>query len=167
MAIRRNTIRAALVAGVVAGFACQFAGLFPPLLVLAMVASGGLAVTVYHRRMPAVPTPASRGFRIGMLAGFFAWVTSAGMNLLLLTRPANRDLLSRQLHEKIAETVSQTPDPAAREMIQKFGESITTPSGLIAFFAIAMIFLGIAFLILGGLGGAIGAAVFGHRPHQE
>lgn len=166
LAIRRNMIRAALTAGVVAGLACEFARVLP-LIMLLMLACGGLAITVFHYRMPRTVTPASRGFRIGLLAGFFSWLTSACINLLLLTRQANREILQQQLKDKIAEALATAPDQASRDVVLRMGDTISSPSGVMMVFVIGMLFLGLFFLVLGGLGGAIGATLFGHRPHNE
>jgi hypothetical protein len=164
-AMRRNMLRAALVAGMIAGFGCVIP--FLPWIMLLMLACGGIAITIFHWRMPTESTPPSMGFRIGLLSGFFAWVTNATINLLLLIPPGNRALLQKQLHEKLAETISTAPDQASREMLQRVGEMIGSPSGLMSIFAIGMVILGVVFLLLGGLGGAIGATLFGKRHHQQ
>ena len=165
MAVRRNMIRSAVIAGMIAGFGCLIP--FPPLIMVLMLACGGIAITIFHSRMPSQSTPPSMGFRIGLLAGFFAWITNICVNLLLLIPPNNRALLQEQFRNKLAETLNAAPDQASREILQKLEDLISSTSGLMTVFAVSMILLGVVFLVLGGVGGAIGAALFGSRSHQD
>ena len=154
-----------MIAGVITGLAC----VIPVLswIILVMVAGGGSAVSLYHRRVPAAPVPPSRGFRIGLLSGFFGWTTLGILNALMLIPAGNRALLHRQLADKLADAMRTAPDQATKDMIQKMGDAISTSSGLASMLLLGLVVVGALFLILGGIGGAIGASVFGKKPHQD
>jgi uncharacterized membrane protein len=77
---RRVVIFSALAAGFAAGIGSLVP--FVPFITLCMVAAGGIAITLYKRRMPYVSVPARRGFRIGALAGFFGFLLNAVTSVL-------------------------------------------------------------------------------------
>jgi hypothetical protein len=165
MAARRAMNRAAMIAGVGTGLASTIP--FMPWIIVAMIAGGGIAVTIYQRRVPASPIAPSRGFRVGLLTGFFGWLTLGLLNGAMLIPSANRALLHRQLAERLADTIRNAPDQASREMMQKLADAIATPSGLAGILILGLFLVGACFLLLGGIGGAIGASVFGKKPQQD
>ena len=131
------------------------ASLFP----VWMVAGGWLAVALYRRKAFGKETTLMEGAKLGAVAGlmgfgFFALVTSAAIALqaFVLHRGNQFRDLVRSTIERAA---SRNPDPQVQQMIQW----MQTPEGL-AFLAISsLVLLFFAFLLLGSLGGLVGASL--------
>jgi hypothetical protein len=158
---RRVVIFSALAAGFAAGIGSLVP--FVPFITLCMVAAGGIAITFYKRRMPYVSVPARRGFRIGALAGFFGFLLNALTSVLGMFSAGNRGALRDAMQERLKEALSVNSDPSAQQMVKNLGEMVSTPSGLAAVFAFSLCLFGLLFVFLSGVGGAIGAALFGKK----
>ena len=128
-----------------------------------MVAAGGIAITLYKRRMPYVSVPARRGFRIGALAGFFGFLLNAAMSAFGMFSAENRAALRDAMQERLKEALAVNSDPAAQQMVKNLGDMVSTPGGLAAVFAFSLCLFGLLFVFLSGIGGAIGAALFGKK----
>jgi hypothetical protein len=109
--------------------------------------------------MPYVSVPARRGFRIGALAGFFGFLLNALTSVLGMFSAGNRGALRDAMQERLKEALSVNSDPSAQQMVKNLGEMVSTPSGLAAVFAFSLCLL----VLLSGVGGAIGAALFGKK----
>ncbi|MGE5110804.1 MAG: hypothetical protein ACM3JB_08115 [Acidobacteriaceae bacterium] len=153
--------RAALWAGVIAGIGSLVP--FAPFIFLCMIAAGGMSVAFYSRREPDVEVRASLGMKLGALAGFFGFVMNAILSSLGMLSMETRSALRSQLASRLQEAVASSKDAATTDMLQKLGEQLNTTGGLLTLFAIALAALGLFFVLFGGLGGAIGASLFGRR----
>ena len=158
---RRVVIFSALAAGFAAGIGSLVP--FVPFITLCMVAAGGIAITLYKRRMPYVSVPARRGFRIGALAGFFGFLLNAVTSALGMFSAENRGALRDAMQERLKEALTVNSDPSAQQMVKHLGDMVSTPSGLAAVFAFSLCLFGLLFVLLSGVGGAIGAALFGKK----
>ena len=161
---RRVVIFSALAAGFAAGMGTLVP--FVPFITLCMVAAGGIAITLYKRRLPYVSVPPRRGFRIGALAGFFGFLLNATMSAFGMLSAENRAALRDAMQERLKEALSVNSDPSAQQMVKNLGAMISTPGGLAALFAISLGLFGLIFVFLGGVGGAIGAALFGKKERR-
>jgi hypothetical protein len=128
-----------------------------------MVAAGGIAITLYKRRMPYVSVPAKRGFRIGALAGLFGFLLNAAMSVFGMFSNENRVALRDAMQERLKEALAVNSDPSAQQMVKHLGDMISTPNGLAAVFALSLCLFGMLFIVLSGIGGAIGATLFGKK----
>ncbi len=137
---------------------------FPPFVLLCIVAGGGLAVAIYHRLDPAMPLRAGSGFRIGALAGGIGFLLNAVLNAISLATPAGREAL-RTMMKTSMESSNLTGEQA--EQMRKLIEELNTPAGMASFFIVAMLFAGVLFLLLSGLGGTVGASLFGRREPRN
>ncbi len=157
--------RAVIFSALLAGFAAGLGTLLPfvPVITLSMVAAGGIAVTLYKRKMPYVSVPARRGFRLGALAGFFGFLLNAGASVIGMLSEQNRSALRDAMHERLKEAMSVNSDPSAQQMLNNIGNLISTPGGLAALFAFSLLMFGLIFVLLGGIGGSVGAALFGKK----
>jgi len=158
---RRVVIFSALAAGLAAGIGSLVP--FVPFITLCMVAAGGIAITLYKRRMPYVSVPARRGFRIGALAGFFGFLLNAVTSVFGMLSAENRGALRDAMQDRLKEALSVNSDPSAQQMVKHLGDMVSTPSGLAAVFAFSLCLFGLLFVLLSGIGGAIGAALFGKK----
>jgi hypothetical protein len=124
-----------------------------------MAAAGTIAVLLYWRRVPAAtPTPAA-GARIGALAGLFGFGVFAVLLALqmLLTRGTGR--FRSVLQQIIEQAAAQNGDPRAQEILQR----LTSPEGLAVILTVVLVMAFFAFLLLSGLGGALGAYLLRNR----
>jgi len=157
--------RAVIFSALLAGFAAGLGTLLPfvPVITLSMVAAGGIAVTLYKRKMPYVSVSARRGFRLGALAGFFGFLLNAGASVMGMLSGENRAALRDAMHERLKEAMSVNSDASAQQMLNNIGDMISTPGGLAALFAFSLLIFGLIFVLLGGIGGSVGAALFGKK----
>ncbi len=104
---RRVVIFSALAAGFAAGIGSLIQ--YEPLITipLCMVAAGGIAITLYKRRMPDASVPPRRGFRIGALAGFFGFLLNATVGVISLLSAEYRTALRHTLQEQFKSPVGQ------------------------------------------------------------
>ncbi len=157
----RSAVPAALMAGVLAGLGTIVP--FLPFVLLCMLAAGGLSVTFYTRRVPHEHLRSGMGLRIGALAGLFGFLMNAGLSSLGMLSAANRATLRTEMANRLKEAIAASSDPAATETLRNLGDKLNTSGGLLLFFGLALAFFGILFIILSGIGGAIGAALFGRK----
>lgn len=161
---RRVVIFSALAAGFAAGIGSLVP--FVPFITLCMVAAGGIAITLYKRRMPYVTVPARRGFRIGALAGFFGFLLNAVTSAFGMLSAENRVALRDAMQERLKEALAVNSDPSAQQMVKNLGDMVSTPTGLAAVFVFSLCLFGLLFVLLSGIGGAIGAALFGKKMQR-
>ena len=157
--------RAVIFSALLAGFAAGLGTLLPfvPVITLSMVAAGGIAVTLYKRKMPYVSVSVRRGFRLGALAGLFGFLLNAGASVMGMLSGENRAALRDAMHERLKEAMSVNSDASAQQMLNNIGDMISTPGGLAALFAFSLLIFGLIFVLLGGIGGWVGAALFGKK----
>lgn len=109
------------------------------------------AISRYRRHRPIV-IRSGQGARMGALMGLLSFVFFAAFFLvsISLQRTQYHDLMLSQIQQISA----QNPDPQAQQILQWF----TTPDGLIAFTAFALVTLLLLCLALGsGSGALVGA----------
>ena len=131
------------------------AALFP----VWMVGGGWLAVSLYRRRSFVNEVAAAAGAKLGALAGllgfaFFASATSitVAIKIFLLHQGAQ---LRALLLAAVEQAAVRNPDPRVQPMM----EWVRTPEGLAFLIITGLVLLFIAFLVLGSLGGLVGASL--------
>jgi hypothetical protein len=148
---------AAAMAGVTAGVLSAL-----PLLSLGffiwMLAGGAVAVVLYRRRAGTPVITGGMGARLGAVSGLFGFGSFAVLlSVFLLGRSSEmRELLRRMLEE----AASRNPDPQAQQIAQR----MMTPEGLALLVTLTLVLFCAAFLILGSLGGALGATMGPREP---
>lgn len=157
--------RAALFAGLLAGMGTFIPVM--PFILLCMLAAGGLSIAFYTRREPAAHLPASSGMKLGALAGVFGFLLNACLSSLALFSAQSRAALRTELMGRLKETLESASDQAARDALQRLGDMLATPGGLALFFILAISVFGVLFVALAGLGGAVGASLFGRQSSPE
>ncbi len=153
--------RAALWAGIIAGVGSLVP--FMPFILLCMIAAGGMSVAFYSRREPEAEVRASTGLKIGALAGFFGFLMNASLSSLSMFSAASRAALRAEMANRLKEAMASSSDPAATDMLRRVGDQLNTPGGLATIFVLALAVLAVFFVLFGGLGGAVGASLFGRR----
>jgi len=116
------------------------------------------AISRYTRHRP-MAIRSGQGARMGALMGLLSFAFFAAFFLvsISLQRTQYHDLMVSQLHQISA----QNPDPQAQQVLQWF----TTPDGLIAFTAFALITLLLLCLALGSGSGALVGALRKENRH--
>jgi hypothetical protein len=122
------------------------------LSLLSMALIGALAVFLYTRSS-AVPLTGTMGLKLGLVAGFFAWIAHGGLAMtVFLLDPA-------AVMQRIREALQQSPaaaDPQTRQMVERM---LSTPEGPTAFMILGLIMLFVVLIGMSAAGGAITAAV--------
>jgi hypothetical protein len=116
------------------------------------------AISRYRRHRPVV-IRSGQGARMGAIMGLLSFAFFAAFFLvsISLQRTQYHDLMVSQIHQISA----QNPDPQAQQVLQWF----TTPDGLIAFTAFALISLLLLCLALGSGSGALLGALRKENRH--
>ena len=146
-----------------------FLMLFPlasRLFVLWMPLCGALAVYLYGRGRPASALSTGAGVRMGATAGLMAFTV-----LLVLMAAAfatehfvlhHSGELVAQMRGQVQQAINASSDPQVRQ----FTDALLSPNGLALILVLSVIFLFAMFLLLCGLGGAVGAMLIG-RPNKS
>jgi hypothetical protein len=144
-------IPVALMAGIASVIVVNLiAILSPPLGVLSIALVGAVAVLFYARKRH-MPISTGTGVKIGMVAGFFAFLAHGTLALIQFT--SNRELLVNEIRKAI-DQASGAANPQARQLMER----LLTPEGLVVFLVLSMLIMLVLFAGLGATGGAIAAS---------
>jgi hypothetical protein len=163
--IWRPAVGSALVAGLLAAVGTSVPVI--PLAMLCMFASGGLAVTLYRRRVREQTVTPWMGAKLGVLSGGLGFGLLALLSSLRLFAAGERSELRAAFRDKMQEAMANAADPDVRQAMEQFRNYISTDRGLVL---MVILFLGIAsvfFLVFSALGGALGAALFGRESSRK
>jgi hypothetical protein len=162
----RPAFSAALMAGMLAAVGTSIP--IVPLAMLCMFAAGGLAVTLYRRRVGQAPVTLWMGAKLGVMAGGFGFGLLALLSILRLFAASERTELRAAFREKMQEAMASATDPNVRQAMEQFRNYIATDRGLIAMVLVFVVIAAVFFLVVSALGGVVGAALFGRgQAHKE
>ena len=136
-----------------AGFIAGVLALHWVLVLLVFPACGAVAVWLYHRDPTAPRVTTGGGFRIGMVAGFFASATNTLVAVAQYL--ANKEEMLKEVAREVEIAMARNPNPQAESIIRQF----LTPQGLLVLLAMGTVFLMFFALVLAGSGGALGASL--------
>lgn len=162
---RRAALGAAVLAGALAAVGSAFGVVL--LALLCMFAAGGLAVTLYRRRTGYPTLSAWMGAKVGIFAGGWGFGVLAFVNLMQLFSGGHRSEMHKTLGEMMREQVSAAPDDATRQMMQGLTNFMASDHGMAVFVALGLLCLGLCFVVVAGLGGALGATLFGRDDRRQ
>lgn len=128
-----------------------------------MIAAGGISIAFYMRFEPHAEVRTSTGLKMGALAGFFGFLMYGVLASLTMLSAQTRSQFRVDMAKALQDAAAKSADPRAADMIHPFLEKLNTPGGLATMFGLMMFFLLIFFVLLSGIGGAVGASLFGHR----
>ena len=152
----RKALPATSKAGVAMGLATFIlATLFP----IWIVGGGWLAVSLYRRRTFTREIAAVVGAKLGALAGllgfaFFGIATSITVATKIFVLHQGAQLRALMLGA-VEQAANRNPDPRVQPMV----EWVRTPEGLAFLIITGLVLLFVAFLVLGSLGGLVGASL--------
>ena len=119
-----------------------------------MLVAGFLSIILYRHRCPGTRLTVGMGIRLGAISGavgFCALVIFLGLAAAFRS--------GAEIHEAILKFVQQyaahSPDPRMEQVLELF----STPGGFVLMMVMSLVMTLVAFLILSGIGGALGAAL--------
>ncbi len=145
---------------------CALAALVASLLMslglnpfVAMLSVGFLAVVFYRqgRREFVIRPMVAAG--LGALGGMLWFAMSAILEVSIVLFMHKGPELRAELLSRVQQAASQTNDPQVLAMFERF----RSPGGLELLMLAGIFFALIASIVLAGLGGALGGAIFGRR----
>lgn len=155
----KSARRAALIAGIIGGLGSLVpVGIF---IAFWMLAAGGISITIYRRSTPHSQVRPIDGFRMGAMTGFIGFLFNAVLTSIGMLSAGTRAQLRTALNETFKNMTANNADPVAQQTAQNLAAWISTPSGMATLFVVGLLFLGIFLVIIAGLGGAVGASLFG------
>jgi hypothetical protein len=126
---------------------------------VAALGTGFLAVIFARRRGLAISIPAGAGARLGAASAFLFFSISAIVEMFAVVVLHKGAQVRSEMMDKIQQAAARYPGPE----VQPFLDFVKSPDGF-AFMVVASLVFGLlAFLILGSVGGAIGATLFRRR----
>lgn len=128
-----------------------------------MVAAGGLSIAFYMRSEPHAEVRTLSGLKMGALAGLFGFLMYGIVASMTMLSAQVRSQFRVEMANSLKEAAARSADPRAIDMIRPFVDRLSTPGGLATMFALMLFFLMIFFVLLSGIGGAVGASLFGRR----
>lgn len=127
----------------------------------AALGAGFLAV-IFSRRRPGSGIGAAAGARLGALSGlfFFSMLTILEASAVAILHKGAE--VRSEIIDKIQQAAARYPGPE----VQPFLDFAKSPGGLAIMMGASLIFGFVVFVLLGSLGGALGAAILGRRNPQ-
>jgi hypothetical protein len=135
-------------------------GLMVP--ILAMLGAGFLAVVLYRRRTLGGLLKATSGAQVGAVSGFFSFGMAAIIEALAVALFRSGAQIRNKMLEAIQQAASRTSDPQAQQVFDYF----KSPAGMAVMMIFVLIFALISFIVLGGIGGALGGVFFSRRDRK-
>jgi len=129
---------------------------------IAITGAGFLAVAFYRGNNPGVIVHAGAGARIGALCGLLCSAMTAVLVALRVAVLHEGPEIRRLMLDAIQQSSARYSDP----QIQPKLDLVRSPTGLIFMMALLLVFGFITFLLLGTLGGGLGATLLGRRDRS-
>jgi hypothetical protein len=133
----------------------MFLGLNP---FVAALGTGFLAATFSQRRNPGSAIRPAAAARLGAFSGLLLFGMSTVLETLVVVVLHKGPEIRTELMDKVQQAAARYPGP----QVEPFLEFVKSPGGFAFMMVASLVFGLVAFLILGGLGGAVSAA-FGRR----
>jgi hypothetical protein len=123
--------------------------------IVAMPLAGFLAVLFYGRQSWRAEPSRRSGFRLGTLAGLFGFAIFATLVAIIIVATGGENEFRQQSLEALQRAHARYSDPQQLRTL----EYLMTPQGLTVGLVISAILLGILFVLLSGVGGALSATI--------
>jgi zinc ribbon protein len=133
----------------------MFLGLNP---FVAAFGTGFLAVTFSQRRNSGAPLRPAAAARLGAFSGLLLFGMSTILETFVVVVLHKGPEIRSEMMDKVQQAAARYPGP----QVEPFLEFVKSPGGFAFMMVASLVFGLVAFLILGGLGGAVSAA-FGRR----
>ena len=124
-----------------------------------MVAAGVVAVRFYRRRRPGAAVSPGMGARLGAASGLLGFLFYSVPQAVRLAFFRLGGSVREAMQKAMEQSAAQNPDPKAQELMR----NLMSPSALAAFLTVLVVLFLLAFLVCSGLGGAMGAWIWGNE----
>jgi len=129
---------------------------------VAMLSVGFLAVVFYRQGQPGTVLRFAMGARLGAFSGLLWFAIASVLETLIVLFLHKGPEIKDQLLVRIGQAASQTSDPQTLALFEK----LKSPAGIEFLMLFGVIFAFLAAILLAGLGGILGSAIFG-RSHRS
>ena len=153
----RAALPGAALVGLLGGAISFVLGRYLPLLLLMLFVIGAAAVKIYRSRT-RVPVRPGTGAKIGIFAGLFSFLLYA---VAVIGMFSTGTAVIQQNMREAMKMQSANVDPQTLEIMQRMVDRMSTPEGMAAICVVILAVLFVTTVIFTGIGGAVGAAVFG------
>ena len=130
----------------------MFLGLNP---FVAALGTGFLAATFSQRRNPGSAIRPAFAARLGAFSGLLLFGMSTILETLVVVVLHKGPEIRSEMMDKVQQAAARYPGP----QVEPFLEFVKSPGGFAFMMVASLVFGFVAFLILGGLGGAVSAAI--------
>jgi hypothetical protein len=129
---------------------------------VAALGTGFLAVAFTRRRSPGTLIRGGAGARLGALSGLMFFAISTTLNTLAIAAlHKGAEIRSEQL-DRFQQWATRYPGPG----VQPFLDFVKSPNGFAIMMAASLVVGFVAFVVLGGCGGALAATILGRRDRS-
>lgn len=129
---------------------------------LAILVAGFLSVLFYRRKAPFLNLTLGAGARLGGLSGIVGYVAS----MVFLAVGTSAFHAGGEVHQKLLTVLAEhTPAPGSDPQLQQVMEFYKTSHGFTVMMIVGLVMALVAFLLLGSLGGLIGAALLRRKTN--
>jgi len=154
-----QAVRPCAAAALIAATAMAFKLVVP---LIAVVGAGFLAVAFYRRNSPGAMVRAAAGARLGALCGLFCSAMTAVLGALRVAILHEGGQIRQVWLDLVRQSAARYPDPQSQSTL----EFLRSPAGLVFAMILLLICVSIMFVLLGAVGGALGAALLGRRDRS-
>jgi hypothetical protein len=121
----------------------------------ASLGAGFLAVVFSRRRNPGTATGAAAGAKLGALTGLVFFGASTMLQMLALAVLHKGPEIRSEMIETFQKAAARYPGPELQPML----DFVKSPDGFAFMMVASLVVGGLAFVVLGGVGGALGATI--------
>jgi MFS family permease len=130
---------------------------------LAFPLAGFLSVLFYRRRTWGIELSPSAGLRLGLGTGMLGFAMFLVLAALMTVASHSEGKIRQTMIDALHDQQARTPDPHARQMV----DYLLTPNGLAVMIIASLIFVGVAAVLLAGLGGAVSASLLRRKGPEN
>ena len=117
-------------------------------------------MSLYQKRVPGTLITPGMGMRVGALTGAFGFVVNAIVSTIsFLTLRSSGDF-RKAMEDQMQKQMASNPDPKVQAMMQQMFDWMTTPQGAATIIVLALLFVGVFYVVFSAAGGALGASMF-------
>jgi hypothetical protein len=131
-----------------------------------MLGAGALSVSLYQKRTPSTFITPAMGMRLGGLAGVFGFVAHAILTSVSFVTLGKSGNFRKAMEDQMQRQMASTPDPKVQAMMQQMFDWMSSPQGAATLIVVALLFMGIVFIVFTAAGGALGASMFRGRRRE-
>ncbi len=153
-----QTMRSCVLAAALA-FGITLLGFYP---FIAAFGAGFLAVIFFRRRNPGIAIRRAAGAKLGAVTGAIFFGASTLLQMLALAVLHKGPEIRSEMIETFQKAAARYPGPELQPML----DFVKSPDGFAFMMVASLVVGGVAFVVLGGAGGALGATLLrrGDRP---